>query len=537
MSMVYKNGFFQIIIKDDGTYIRIYPAMSGGEVLTFSEVDDYLQKKKIVDYDTIQLNDAIVKSKAPTEIKLNSSVILPENEFLILKADNAGLQVNGRFYPPSNKGKMMSKDEIISDLVHMGVKYGIIEENINSFLKARKYCTDILLAKGTLPVQGKDAVITYYFNTDMDMKPQVNEDGSVDFHKLDIISHVNKGDVLATLEPADFGTAGIDVYGRRIEPDKVKNKVLQYGRMISISEDNKVITADVSGHVTLIDNKVFVSDMYEVLADVDASTGDIEYDGNVTVKGNVITGFSIKSKGDIVVEGVVEGASLIAGGNIILKRGIQGMNRGVLKAEGNIITKFIENSEVFCNGYISTDSIMHSKVFAKGDIVVSGKKGFVTGGEVHSGTMIDMKTAGSIMGTQTILEVGIDPNIVQEFRQIEKELESISEEKEKIVQIINLFKKKLAAGEKILQDKMVLLQNCSKSYNEMENKETLLNKRHEELGKLMEDNTCGCIKVRNIAYPGVKVVISNVIYFVRNEIHYSQFEKERAEIRVSPLKA
>ena len=93
----------------------------------------------------------------------------------------------------------------------------------------------------------------------------------------------------------------------------------------------------VDGHVELTDGKVFVSDTFEVLADVDTSTGDINYDGNVHIKGNVRTGFCVRAKGDIIVDGVVEGAELYSDGQIILKRGIQGMNRGLLQAKGNII--------------------------------------------------------------------------------------------------------------------------------------------------------------------------------------------------------
>jgi len=39
----------------------------------------------------------------------------------------------------------------------------------------------------------------------------------------------------------------------------------------------------------------------------------------------------------------------------------------------------------------------------------------------------------------------------------------------------------------------------------------------------------------NIAYPGVKIVISNVIYFVRNEVQYSKFIRDRADIKIIGL--
>ena len=74
------------------------------------------------------------------------------------------------------------------------------------------------------------------------------------------------------------------------------------------------------------------------------------------------------------------------------------MNKGILKAQGNIITKFIENAEVIAGGYINTNSILHSKVSAKGDIIVSGRRGFVTGGMIRSGTLISVKQPVLIWG-------------------------------------------------------------------------------------------------------------------------------------------
>ena len=191
--------------------------------------------------------------------------------------------------------------------------------------------------------------------------------------------------------------------------------------------------------------------MYEVPANVDTSTGDIEYEGNVLVHGNVLAGFSITAKGDIVVEGVVEGANLCAGGHIILKRGIQGMDRGVLKANGNISSRFIERATVEAGGYVSADAIMHSNVSAKGDITVDGKKGYITGGTIRSGSLVSAKTIGSSMGTNTNIEVGIEPAIISEYHELGKEQETLKEEQEKNLQILMALAKRIKLGEKRIQ--------------------------------------------------------------------------------------
>jgi len=292
--------------------------------------------------------------------------------------------------------------------------------------------------------------------------------------------------------------------------------------------------SDVDGHVTLTDGRVFVSDTYEIPADVDTSTGDIEYEGNVVVKGNVITGFAVRARGDIEVHGVVEGAYLEAGGQIVLRRGMQGMNKGILRANGNIISKFIENSEVIAGGYVSTESILHSKVSAKGDIVVGGRRGFVTGGEIRSGSMISVKTAGSQMGTATLLEVGIDPKITEEFRELEKKLASMMSDKDRLAQAVLLFRKKLEMGAQITNEKKEYLKQITQNNIILETQIKDARKRYDELKIEMEANSSGMIKIQEAVFPGTKIVISNVIYFVREEVQHSRFVRDRADIKVLP---
>ena len=236
-----------------------------------------------------------------------------------------GFYAKIRLYPPSDKGARLSVSELKNRIEQRGIKSGFIDKNIEMALRARLYCTDILIAKAKMPVDGKSAEIIYEFDADKTSKPAMSEDGSVDFHKLDMIEKVQEGQLLATLVPIDYGTPGEDVYGNIIRPKKVKNKRLRHEKNIHLSEDGLKMYSDVSGNVTLVEDRVFVSDTYVIEGDVGPSTGDVDYDGAVEVKGNVITGYTVKAAGDITVEGAVEGATLISEGKIVLKRGMQGM--------------------------------------------------------------------------------------------------------------------------------------------------------------------------------------------------------------------
>lgn len=531
-----RNAFFQLIQKDDGMYLKAYPEVDGGEKLSVEDVLNYLDKKNLKDVDS-----GIVKyfvedansGKKDVLVKVLEGKQIPEKEFGLVSIDKKGYLAKIRLYPPSDKGARLSTSELKNLIEQNGVKYGIIEKNIEIALKARLYCMDILVAKAKLPVNGSDAEIVYSFNAEKTLKPTMSEDGSVDFHKLDMIESVKEGQLLATLIPIDYGEPGKDVYGNMIRPKKVRNKRLRHGKNIHLSDDKLRMYSDVSGNVTLVNDMVFVTDTYTIEGDVGPSTGDIDYDGAVEVKGNVITGYTVKATGDITVNGAVEGAMLISEGKIVLKRGMQGMGKGVMEAKGDVISNFIESATVKSGGAIYTDAIMHSNISANGDVIVNGKRGLIAGGSVKTTTKIETKVAGSTMGTQTELEVGFDTTLGERYRNIEKHIDQMTDEKDSIVKNLKILQKRMQTKGKLEPEKMKLIKEGTeriKVIDQTIEEETEAYERIDE--EMQRTSDGGKVRVENIAYPGVKIVISNISTFVHTETHRCTFIREGADIRV-----
>ena len=531
-----RNAFFQLIQKDDGMYLKAYPEVDGGEKLSVEDVLNYLDKKNLKDVDS-----GIVKyfvedansGKKDVLVKVLEGKQIPEKEFGLVSIDKKGYLAKIRLYPPSDKGARLSTSELKNLIEQNGVKYGIIEKNIEIALKARLYCMDILVAKAKLPVNGSDAEIVYSFNAEKTLKPTMSEDGSVDFHKLDMIESVKEGQLLATLIPIDYGEPGKDVYGNMIRPKKVRNKRLRHGKNIHLSDDKLQMYSDVSGNVTLVNDMVFVTDTYTIEGDVGPSTGDIDYDGAVEVKGNVITGYTVKATGDITVNGAVEGAMLISEGKIVLKRGMQGMGKGVMQAKGDVISNFIESATVKSGGAIYTDAVMHSNISANGDVIVNGKRGLIAGGSVKTTTKIETKVAGSTMGTQTELEVGFDTTLGERYRNIEKHIDQMTDEKDSIVKNLKILQKRMQTKGKLEPEKMKLIKEGTeriKVIDQTIEEETEAYERIDE--EMQRTSDGGKVRVENIAYPGVKIVISNISTFVHTETHRCTFIREGADIRV-----
>ena len=531
-----RNAFFQLIQKDDGMYLKAYPEVDGGEKLSVEDVLNYLDKKNLRDVDS-----GIVKyfvedansGKKDVLVKVLEGKQIPEKEFGLVSIDKKGYIAKIRLYPPSDKGARLSTSELKNLIEQNGVKYGIIEKNIEIALKARLYCMDILVAKAKLPVNGSDAEIVYSFNAEKTLKPTMSEDGSVDFHKLDMIESVREGQLLATLIPIDYGEPGKDVYGNMIRPKKVRNKRLRHGKNIHLSDDKLQMYSDVSGNVTLVNDMVFVTDTYTIEGDVGPSTGDIDYDGAVEVKGNVITGYTVKATGDITVNGAVEGAMLISEGKIVLKRGMQGMGKGVMEAKGDVISNFIESATVKSGGAIYTDAIMHSNISANGDVIVNGKRGLIAGGSVKTTTKIETKVAGSTMGTQTELEVGFDTTLGEKYRNIEKHIDQMTDEKDSIVKNLKILQKRMQTKGKLEPEKMKLIKEGTERIKVIDQTIEEETEEYERIDEEMQRTSDGGkVRVENIAYPGVKIVISNISTFVHTETHRCTFIREGADIRV-----
>ncbi len=526
-----KNAYFQIIHKDKRTFLKVFPATKDGDMFQVDEVMKYLDLINASGYDTMGLNSYLKKGDFRAEYMLFNRDILPENERCVITIKDDGQCALARFYPPSTLGKKMTRDDILSDLQFNGVVHGIREDVVDQFIKNPEYCQDYVVAMATPPVQGHDAVIEYHFDINTTAKPKLNDDGSVDFHQLGNIKPVEVGEKIATLTPADRGKPGKSVTGVVLQPNSVKALVLRHGRNITMSEDKCELYSQVAGHVTLVDDLVMVSDVYDVPANVDASTGDIVYNGTVNVAGNVNTGYAIHADGDIIVNGVVEGATLVAGGNIVLKRGMQGMSRGSLEADGNITAKFIENSTIRCGGTLMCDAVLHSDAECNGEISVLGRKGLINGGHVRSFSSIAATQLGSTMGTATVVEIMSDVEQAKLLNEIREKLYKADDAMKKMDQTLRAIKKMIQAGQKITPQQVQYLKVAASSKPKLLEEISNMESRCESLEKVIGLGDHAFIRVEGVVNTGVKIMIKDIVRIINDDISKCKFIREGADVK------
>ena len=521
---------FQLICDKAGVKIKLMPATDGGAPIDIGQLVDYLNYSK-VEFVIPVLSQAVENLTEETVLELSNSPASPVSEQLFTELSEDNMICTGKLFPPSENGSLNEYDDFIAKLKNMGVVYGIKEDAIRELVSKRRYFEDIVLAEGKEPIQGTDAEIEYFFNTDLKARPTLKEDGSVDFFNLNIINHVNNGDLLARLHREVPGKYGFSVLGEKTKPRDVRKRVLRFGRNIRLSEDKNEIFATCDGHVNLVDGRVFVGNVMQV-ENVDTATGNIEYEGNVQVNGNVATNFSIKAKGDVEVRGVVEGAEIQAGGNITIARGMNGMSRGVLKAGGNVIAQFIENSTVEAAGYVEAGSIMHSQVLAGTEVHVGGKRGFISGGKVAATTLVEAKILGSDMGTDTIVEIGISPTIKRRHKELEELIDNNNKTIGRAIPILEAARDKLGSGVAMSVEQTDNIKGLAKIVRDKKKEQSGCYKELEEITALLSDEKKAAVVVRDTVYPGVKIAISDVSRIIKEPVQYCRFVKERGDVKI-----
>lgn len=530
------NAYFQLVIREDGTWLKLFPAVDGGEKLNFSELTEYLESHRIP-YETKELYKLKDSQQREQMMRLCVQPMQPERESYNLSLDKDGLEAVVRFYAPAEGEELISKEEFMRDLQYRNIVHGIDEAVIDSFFADRKYCTDYVVARGTLPEEGKSAVVEYFFNTDPKAKPTLNEDGSVDFFHLNTINHCQAGELLAKMTPAVPGKPGQDVTGRVIVPRDVKNARLHFGRRIRLekAEDGtETIYSEVNGHVSLVGQDVFVSDVLEV-ENVDISTGNIEYNGSVQINGNVCSNFTVKAKGNVDIRGVVEGATVEAGGNIVIVRGMNGMSKGVLKAGGNVVAKFLESASVEADGNVTCNSIMHSQVSCRGEVTVDGKRGFIAGGKVCAAGRITVKNLGSPMGADTIVEVGTDPKVKAKFLELNKKINEAEKVLRSVEPILLNFDDKLKRGNRLSENEAKYLESLLQLRKIKKLQLDSANCELEPIKEILKDKKDSCVIVSGEAYQGTKICISDVSMVIQDTVRACKFVYLRGDVKMQGL--
>ncbi len=447
------------------------------------------------------------------------------NDEIFLESSKDGLE---GYITIVDKDEFSIEDKM--EKIRSHFKFGLNEPIVRQLLELRAKVDKSLVAEGKDSIDGKNGSIKYEFETNKPLIPKMNVDGTVDYRELDSINKVTSGEVLATIIPPIDGIAGKKVTGESIPFKKGKMPKFRMGKNTVISEDGIVLKSSVDGLIEIKNGKISVLEVLNI-DNVDNSVGNIDFNGNIIIKNDVLNGYSVKSKGSVEVRGAIEGGYVECEGDILVRRGIQGYNQLTIEGRGSLSTKFIENACIKVNGNITSESIMHSDVTSKSNILLLGKNALIVGGICRANHEVIAKVIGSPMATKTIIEVGIDPDIKKNQDRLEENLKVSNDNLEKLNKSLAVLER-LSRSNKLDSKKQVLyndLLNAKESIyleNKSIKKELLLIK--EKVDSLSN----GKVKVSDTIYPGSKIIIGNSYLNIKRKMNNCTFYNNSGEIRI-----
>jgi len=411
-----------------------------------------------------------------------------------------------------------------------GVTHGVNAEMVKQALE--RPGGRVICASGEHPENGIDAVIKYHVDMENKGRPLELENGQVDFKDLNLFTVVKEGVLLAEKIPATPGVTGIDVLGQPAHPKPGKDIVLPAGKNVRV-EDNKLYAA-IDGQVQVLNSKITVSPVIEIREDVDLSTGNIIFSGTVVVRGSVQSGFKVAAEGNVDIYGSVSGGT-VEGKNIVIRGGLQGMQRGEVIAKENVTAKFIENGLVTAGGdVIVADAILHSRVNAGKKVIVEGKRGIIAGGHVMAAEEIRAKVVGTHLAVATDLEVGINPGIRDEYQKLRKEIKESEKSLDQAQKALTVLKS--MNQNNLPPEKRELMLKMTKAQFHLAGSIDTMRRRVMEIEIIFDEIRYGRIRVSDMVYPGVKIVIGTLIKPIRENEKFASYFLENGEIKTGSFK-
>lgn len=419
------------------------------------------------------------------------------------------------------------------------IRYGIQREIIQRLATHPQeyFFNKVSIAVGDTAVHGIDGkvVMAVSMNKDAERKPLEKEDGKVDYKDLVRLSNVRKGQLIATIQPPLPGTPGKMVTGEEIPCKAGKEAYFKVGKNVLVDNNQTSMYAAIDGLITLTEKgKINVFPVYEINGDVDYSTGNIDFVGTVVIRGNVLTGFTVKSDGDIRVVGGVEGAELISGGSIEITGGIIGYNKGHVSAGRNVKVSFIQDGNVMAgDDVIVSQSIMHSNIRAGRDVLCNGAKGLIVGGTVQAGEKVVARTIGNTMSTSTAIEVGVLPELRNEINDLRQQLRQLLENADKTTKALYLLNQ-LATNGQLSPDKVALRVKLNATKQSHLRDESRIKSRVLEIERMLEDTGKARVEVIKTIYGGSKIVIGRYTRFVKDPTERVVFTYSEGDITIVP---
>ncbi|MBP5604984.1 MAG: DUF342 domain-containing protein [Ruminiclostridium sp.] len=426
----------------------------------------------------------------------------PINGSIKLDVDEKFMNARLSITPPKNGGKPVTEEEVRNAMALNGIRYNVNEEAIQKAFTNGGL--SVLLAQGVAPVDGKDGYFTYHFERKSGVQMKADEFGNVDYHDLGLIQNIEKGVVIADIIPETKGTPGKDIRGIELPQYPGKPVKLNIGNGIALSEDGTKLVTAYEGNLRWSKDH-FVVDKVLVVSDIDLSVGNIDFIGDIIIKGNVNEGFVVRSGGNVTIAGSVTNATIEAEGNI---SGKLGFLNSKIRAGGDITVNFGENSDITADGAITAQSFVGCNVVCKGNLTVQGGKSVIVGGKYTCMSNIEANYIGADSYIKTLIVLGNVAVLAEELIDLKKKVKELEGQLNQLEMVVSTLNQQKKVAPLTPEREEMLKRSVKAKFSHMGSiKET--KDRIADIENEIENTNDLCIKVKRAVFPGVTIRINN----------------------------
>lgn len=516
--LLFKNEHIEI--SRDAGYFYIRSTAKGFSIEAFSRIlQDSFPHVKITSFTAIK--DAL--TKAP----YGPVVFGQERERIVIRVTGDELRAYMTLYTPDEDLRPQQRvdliREILEELKKAGVVYGIKTDVLTGTLSPG---VEYLIAEGVPAVNGTDAVIKAFEVAPP--KPLVYDSGNVNHYELNLIHRVNKGDWLGERKDPTPGIPGKGVRGNVIPPIPGKWLPLLYDRTSVYEEQKDGVTtlyAKKTGAVYYKGDAIGVYDFLEIKGDIDFSTGNIDFDGFLSVKGAVEDNFCAVSDKDLEILGEygVGAAEQIGSrdGNVYIRGGIAGKGKTVVRCKKNLYVKFLSDITVECEGNVYVGFYcMNSNIRAR-QVIVEAPRGRIIGGTIDAEIRVSAADIGNAAENRTVIRIrGFDRN------KLKLELDAKKDRLKNAINQLNQIKQHIriySCSTDLSGDQRNSYEKLKNEYSDLKDE---IKQLEYELKSLTDDLKTpgeGAVIVRNRCYPRVRLEIKGIGEEISKEIAMTTF--------------
>jgi len=388
-------------------------------------------------------------------------------------------------YEPSLTGPPLSAAEMREFLAQAKIREGLDEDAIAGVLakaEARKKVTDSVIARGIAMIPGEDGVL----DLSVSAGDQDEDDSEqVDLRNVQQFLNVSNGQLIGVIITPGEGTPGKNVFGNEIPAQRGEDLKIQLGKQVRLDADERSIYSEADGRVYYNKGEISVEDTYTVKGDIDFKVGNVNYNGFLEVRGDVLDGFTVKATKGIKLQGNIGKCTIESDGDIAFC-GMAAQEKGTIRCGGNISANFIHDATIECDGDIIVETeIRNCTIKSLGLVRVN--KGVLVGGNCIALGGVEVATAGSPSSVFTRIVVGVSYRDLDEhnslFNELKKVLEDYKASKDR-TNTDELMKQRAAITERIQEVRGRYYENANAKINV---KKKLFEKVNITLAKISEE--------------------------------------------------